>query len=738
MANINNADKKAIITGTADNDNIYNSGAYSTITAAAGDDSIDNLASNVVINAGDGNDGIYNKGKTKVTIDAGDGNDEINSYSSITIIRGGTGDDYISTSNGNHVTINGGDGSDTIVSSSQRASINGDAGDDIIYVNASGNTIRGGKGSDTIIGSRYADTFVYVKGDGNDVFTNYQVNDLIKIESGKMSSASVSGNDFIIYVGNGSLTIQDALNKRVKLIDDYKKITYLNPADYVESNINEGSIKGSDTNDTINNGNNPGGYNFGDNATIDAAGGNDKITNKGLNVYIDAGTGNDTINNTGSGTTIIGAAGNDSIKTKGNNVSVNGGDGKDYIYNYVNSNYVTLNGDSGNDKIYNYGANALVSGNDEDDYIYNGIKAANSTLNGGEGNDSIRNAGAADVLIIGGPGNDSLYSTGNNVTINGGIGDDIVRVNAGNHLMQYAEGDGNDTIFGYKTKDTINITSGSITSHTVKGNDVILYISTGSITLKNTKNKKITIADSDGSVTSQIYAEEFPEGIVPNKTKTAVTVSPPFEGTFDLNDYPNIKNVDASQSDCSVVVIGNDRANIFKAGSGGGTLDGGKGNDILYGGSGADMLIYSQGGGSDVIYNYESGQDSIQLTSDVTVSKVSVRGNHVTLYFEGGGSIKVRDAKGKALTIEENGSTGTYTFTKDTNGLSDTLESAYMEKTLLEVDDKFNTNDIDSFFYLSSNKIKDNPSGELSFNNRYSFGSTINQFSASVGSFSKN
>ena len=746
MANIKNVDKYAIVAGTSSEDNIYNSGAYSTITAADGNDVIDNFAIGVKIYAGDGNDSISSRGITKVTVEAGTGDDIIsNYYSSYTILRGDTGNDYFNLVGGNHITIEGGDGSDTIVAACQKSSIHAGADDDIIYLTGSANTVIGGAGDDTMIGSRYTDTFLYTDGDGNDVITNYGNSDQIKIVNAEMSGASVEGTDFIIFVGNGSLTIQNAINKQVKLIDDYMRVTYLNPMEYVESSINEGVLRGTELNDSLNNGNVPGDYNFGNNATIEALGGNDKITSKGLDVYIDAGTGNDTIDNNGSGTTIIGAAGNDSIRTKGSFVNVDAGDGNDYLYNYIKSEDVTLTGGAGNDKIYNYGENAFVNSGDDDDYILNGAKAIDSTLIGGDGDDTIRNAGAYDVSIIGGAGNDSICSSnGKNVTINGGTGDDTIRVTTGYNLIQYAEGDGYDVVYGYKTTDTLKLTSGSIDSVFGFGADLMFVVNDGYIWLKNVKNKKITIADADGEVTSKIYDVGFPEGIkATNRNSTALAVSPPFEGTLDLRPLIDVKNVDASESDCSLTVIGNYKANVFKAGSGGGTLEGGKGNDILYCNNGADMMVYSKGDGSDVIYNYESGQDSIQLSSDVTVSKVAVRGKDVFLYFDGGGSIKVRDAKGKALTIDETGSVGTYTFTKSTNnGLiaDDTVAAnAYTERFWFDEDNNFDIQSLDSILNLSTSATKNNSNCELSLDNLYNSASSsamLNSCPASVGSFS--
>ena len=717
VSNINNANNFASITGTDGVDNIYNSGSYAVITTGDGNDSIDNVdAPHAAIRSGSGDDTIYNKSTAYVTIDASDGNDIITSYSSRSVINAGAGNDYINTSNGSHVTINGGDGSDTIIAVNQRASINGGDGDDVIHTSGLGTTILGGKGNDTFTGNIYAEHYVYSNGDGNDVITNYEANDAIQIMSGKITSSSLNGSDFIINIGSGSITLIDALDTVVKIMDKNLNITHLNPHDYVNTNIDEATITGTDIGDYIENGDNQNGLNTGSNVTINAGGGDDTLNNKGDNVYIDAGTGDDIINNTGTGTTIIAAAGNDSIKNDANFVLVNSGDGNDYVYSYLKSEYVTINGGSGNDSLRGYGKYGVINGNDGNDYIFNGSNAHYSTLTGGDGSDTIRNSSAYRVLITGGDGNDSIFSNGDNVTIEAGAGDDTIKCGTGSSFILYGENDGNDIIYGYKPADTINLTSGSIIRSELDGADVILYISDNKIlTIKNAKNRLITIADADGSVTSRHYELTLPEGIISDSNRTALTVGSPFEGTLDLNYYPKVKDVDASQSDCSVFVIGNEKANVFRAGSGGGTLEGALGNDVLYCGEGNDVLIYSKGDGSDTIYKYQSGQDSIQLNSDVTVSRVAVSGRNVIMYFDGGGSIKISEAKNKELTItDSSGTTGTYKFNKSTNGLiNDTVDAG--------------TSDRDSLYNYNSNSVVNGTSiNEYIYNASKADNSTIN------------
>lgn len=53
---------------------------------------------------------------------------------------------------------------------------------------------------------------------------------------------------------------------------------------------------------------------------------------------------------------------------------------------------------------------------------------------------------------------------------------------------------------------------------------------------------------------------------------------------------------------------------ILRGGRGNDTLDGGEGDDILIGGRGADTFVFSANSGDDVIRNFESGKDQIDLT----------------------------------------------------------------------------------------------------------------------------
>ena len=728
MATIQNINKNAQLNGTSENDNIYNSGTYASITSNAGNDSIDNTASHVYIQTDAGDDRISNRGRNFVTIKGGDGEDTIESYSGYSLIEGEAGNDNIYTYAGYYVTVDGGDGDDTIFSTSQRTTINGGNGDDIVIIEGNSTTINSGAGNDTITGSnRYMDTFQYDNGGGDDVVTNFKANDLVHISSGQISSVTLDGSDFIFKVGSGSLTLKNVLNTRIRVKDERGLYSYYKPTDYLAGAvINDASVSAEMGRS---------GYNFGDDTTVTSGDGYDMIINHGSNVLVDAKGGNDTLTNYGENSTLEGGDGDDSLRSKGNSVLLNGGEGRDFIYNGASHcDSVTISGGAGNDSITNYGKYSIVNADDGDDFIFNGQIANNSTLNGGEGNDTIRNNNAYDVSIIGGTGDDSIYTNGVNVTVNAGTGNDTLQLATGKTVVQYADGDGDLLVYGFKVDDTLNLTSGIVSVTAVNSTDVILYIGSGTITLKNYKDKKVNFLDPAGVLTHDVYDGgqnyNLPDGVTYNYNKTAITVSSPFEGTLDLNNYKTVKSVDARHTPNAVELIGNDNANTFRAGDGGSTMTGGAGRDALFGGAGVDLFIYSKGDGHDTIYKYTSGEDTIQLSSDTVVSNVTIRGTSVILNFEDGGSLTIANSKDKEITIiDPDGETGVYTFSKAADGListsRDTVTSAsYIEKYWFTDDisdeESFNESslqiDLDSLIQVKNDITNSSDDLNLNFN----------------------
>ena len=431
--------------GTSGADRISNTSSYATIEAGAGSDTIMNTGSNVKIYAGEGDDSIRNSGMY-VTIDAGSGNDTVSNSMDRVSINGGAGNDSIH-SYGFYVSVDTGEGDDTIETHIHDAShygyFNAGAGNDMLLIVDSFISLYGGAGDDTFIGasnhgyinlgdgndkismgsdfyeSDYAtivagkgdDTvtldsntalfYHYAEGDGNDIVFDLYSGDTINITSGSISSAGIRGNDYILYIGDGSITFKDAANTRFKVIANGQDASPI---------VNQLNILGTNDADTITT--SLGG------AMVDAMAGNDSVAVYGSRVSVSGGDGNDSITN---GTFANGG---------GSSVTMDGGAGDDYFYN--TGQYALVNGGEGNDEINNWSQNLEYT--------------RYATLNGGDGDDTITN-GSHNVLINGDAGNDVIKNYGNNVTMNGGAGDDsLTQDNASNGVINGGAG-----------KDTINL-----------------------------------------------------------------------------------------------------------------------------------------------------------------------------------------------------------------------------------------------------------------------------------------
>ena len=484
----------------------------------------------------------------------------------------------------------------------------------------------------------------------------------------------------------------------IQRFDDYENsdpnvtIKGTNGADYVENSGSIVKISLGGGNDTVDN--------TGSMVTILASSGNNSIQSSGSNLRVTLGGGSDTVyNNQGETVKISVGAGNDSIYNYyGASATLYGGDGADTIYNDSDSNKSKLFGGAGADSIINeYSASVLSSGGDGDDYIENGYSSSYSTLDGGAGNDTIFTYSSNNLTINGGAGNDSIHinsatvsaagGSGNDtienhwnddVTISGGAGSDIITLgsSAGYNAIKYTYGDGNDTIFGFDSNDTLYITTSSKYSTVKSGNDLFL---------KFNNNQLIIIKDIPSDVRSKNFVtikggssggSTLPTGLTYNDDKTAITASKKFKGSsIDLTKYPAVKTLNASAVTQKLKITGNSLANKITGGSGkdiifGGegkdTLSGGKGNDSLSGGAGNDCLIGGVGNdtltggkgndifvyskGKDVITDYTAGADVIKLNG-ATLKSSKVSGKKDVILTTSGGTITVKNGKDKELNI---------------------------------------------------------------------------------------
>lgn len=197
---------------------------------------------------------------------------------------------------------------------------------------------------------------------------------------------------------------------------------------------------------------------------------------------------------------------------------------------------------------------------------------------------------------------------------------------------------------------------------------MIFNFDENSLTIQDGAGKKINVNSSVNYYTA--------DGIF-DSLKKAVTLAADVE---NFTASAALTTIDGSATD-SISIVGNGKANIIYAGTGGSTLAGGRGRDTLHGGDGADIFIYSKG--KDIIEDC-AADDTISLGSDTSLKSFKVKKDDAIIKVKGG-SVTVKDSaefrlvEGGAEKIFSDGNI----FSTDKTAV--TLSSAF--KGTFELDD---------------------------------------------------
>jgi serralysin len=62
------------------------------------------------------------------------------------------------------------------------------------------------------------------------------------------------------------------------------------------------------------------------------------------------------------------------------------------------------------------------------------------------------------------------------------------------------------------------------------------------------------------------------------------------------------------------ILTGSEQANWLLGGAGNDTINGKAGNDVLFGEAGSDIFVFERGTGGDVVGDFATGTDKVQLT----------------------------------------------------------------------------------------------------------------------------
>ena len=382
----------AKLTGTGKADSIHNDGDKVSINAGAGKDTIENTGSNVSINATADSkaDYVFNGGD-KVTILAGAGDDTITNREGDNVkIYAGTGKDTITNREGDNVKIYAGAGSDYIRNGGDKVTIETGTGKDKIENHGSNVSINATADSKADSISNRGDKVTILAGAGDD--TIFNEGDNVKIYAG-------DGDNLISIVGSKNVTLQTGNNLDSVVIRDYyddsssvsiqsgagKNFISLQGDNSVSISGGENEIHFAGSRDIV--------YTDDENASItvffDSSGcptlntgaGDDTVWIKESSHHswwndpfvVDTGYQNDSIRNEAYSVSIETGYGKDTVENWGGQVTIQSGDpditaGKNLIKNHVDD--VTIQGGGQADTIENYtGRNVSINGGRGNDVI---------------------------------------------------------------------------------------------------------------------------------------------------------------------------------------------------------------------------------------------------------------------------------------------------------------------------------------------------------------------------------
>jgi len=278
---------------------------------------------------------------------------------------------------------------------------------------------------------------------------------------------------------------------------------------------------------------------------------------------IDGTDNDDNLTGTGAADVINAGAGNDSVSGGLSSDNISGGAGNDL-----------LRGNEGNDTIVGGdGADAIWAGAGDKghDRFWGG--AGNDTLGGGKGGD----------LAVGGAGRDYLFGGAGDDTLVGGDWDGETTDPSETAANQLWAGAGNDVIYGANGGEAMGGGTGDDRIYAAGGNDIIYGGVTGYDTIDGGDGNDLIFAGhgrdvvDGGAGNDEIYA-----------------------GTG--NDYVN----------------GGDGDDSIYGGQGVDTIIGGVGDDTIRPGDTADILIFAAGSGDDVVYGFNTDEDTLNLADSAT------------------------------------------------------------------------------------------------------------------------
>jgi len=584
------------------------------------------------------------------TIVGTNGSDILRGYSGNDVIKGGAGNDLIHGNEGND-TLYGGTGDDFLIGNQGNNTLYGEAGDDNLF---------GGEGKDNLYGGAGND--VLIAGSGRNSLYGGDDDDTLFAGDGSSVLSGGTGNDFYMFAaGNGNTIINNRDNQVSNvdklIIDDYAlselSITRFND-DLIVMVKETGrtlTVQNYFQNDA------EGGYALDfiglqkDGTILDVSAVKALVqvpSESADRLY--GYSGSDALSGQGGNDLIFGGAGDDMLSGDANDDQITGGSGSDvYLFELGWGQDVINNYDTGAEKtdaiVFGQGiaqANIAITRSGSDLILsFKGASDKITVLNyfNGDGSsayklEEIRFADGSqwtvtqvkELALLGTDGNDTLTGYATADTISSGVGDDRINALGGNDTLDGSEGNdtlnagtGDDVLIGGAGNDTLNGGSGSDVYRFERGwgqdildnydssetkVDAIEFVSgiapTDIAIIRSGSDLILTLAGSSDSITVRNYFNQ--DGVSRSRLE---------EVRFDDGTTWTVETVKTLATQGT---LGNDNLrgyasdDTIAADSGDDWIYGEAGNDSLNGNEGNDQLY---GGAGDDVLNGGANDDRL-------------------------------------------------------------------------------------------------------------------------------
>ena len=659
------------LTGGSAADQLFGELGNDTLLGKGGNDLLFGGAGNDTLTGGVGNDQVFGEaGDDRMIWNPGEGTD---------LNEGGIGNDTVEVNGGNgaenfSITANGtrvrfdrvSPGPFSIdIGTSENLVLNANGGDDVITAGTGlagliHLTLNGGDGNDTITGGDGNDTLI--GGDGNDSVNGGRGNDTVMLGAGDDS--------FTWNPGDGSDTVEGGSGNDTMVFNG--AVT----SEIIDLSANGGRLRltrnlGSvvmDTDDVEQV--NVNAFNGTDTVSVGDLSGTD-VTAVKINLESSPGSGSgDLLADT---VTVDGTARGDSIQITGSGssfavaglrtlVTVDGSEGA--------NDSLTVNGLGGDDTI---NASGLAAG------------VVKLTIDGGVGNDVLTGSDGNDMLL-GGDGDDIVI---------GGRGSDTAMLGDGNDTFVWNPGEGSDVVEGQGGLDTMVFNGANVDEKfefSANGSRLKLTRDAGNVTMDTNGLERINLATLGGADTVTVNdltgtglatlnlnlaggdrgGDGAVDSIVVNGTNgnDRIVVASSTSGGVKIGGLAAMINIDAQDAALDQLTInalnGDDQvdASMLQAGVIGLTINGGAGADQIVGSQGNDLV--NGGAGNDVAF-LGAGDDTFVWNPGDGSDTVEGQDGNDTMVFDGaaGNENISLSANGNRLRlVRDIGS-----VTMDTNGV---------------------------------------------------------------------